>query len=56
MYAKRRGNFVDVFTGSGWDNYSKFEIHKGKVILLDGVSISDADYKQLLEMVRNARS
>lgn len=56
MYVKRRGVFVDVFTGYGWDNYSCFKIEKGKIVLVEGASVSDGDYKKLIQEVRNARS
>ena len=40
--------FIDVFTGKGWDNYSRFE-HMGKYLkLVKGVGVSDEEYKELL--------
>ena len=53
MFVKRRGSLFDVFTGKGWDSYSCFELRNGKLLLVSGASVSDHDYKKLLEEVRN---
>ncbi len=38
---------VDVFTGQGWDQWSRFSVEKGFPQLLQGAALSDEDYKEL---------
>lgn len=42
---------VDVFTGQGWDNHSRFQIFKGHLKLIGGSPVTDSEYKQLQELL-----
>jgi hypothetical protein len=38
---------VDVFTGKGWNNWSRFELKDRKIVLVKGQPVSKEVYKQL---------
>lgn len=38
---------VDVFTGMGWTNWSRFKIEDRKIVLVKGQPVSKEVYKQL---------
>lgn len=42
----------DVYTGEGWENWSRFRILRGTPILLKGDGISEQDYKALQELIK----
>ena len=43
---------IDVFTGDGWDNWSCFRIYKGSLKLIAGAPVTQAEYDQLQQMVK----
>lgn len=42
---------IDVFTGKGFENHSRFHIFKGHLKLVAGEPVTDAEYKQLQKLV-----
>ncbi len=45
---------IDVFTNSGWDNWSCFRIFKGQPKLIGGSPVTEAEYKEI-QRLANAR-
>ena len=42
---------VDVFTGRGWKNWSRFQIEGNKLVLKKGSPVDKQVYKQLWEIL-----
>lgn len=56
MQIKRLGdNILDVFTGNGWNMWSRFEVsfvhNRLHLKLVKGQPMSKADYKSLYEVI-----
>lgn len=49
-------NTFDVFTGTGWDNWSRFESKKGSLYLVKGNSLNRADYNAACTAIRNEKA
>ena len=45
------GGVVDVFTGTGWSNWSRFLIKDNKITLIKGQPVSKEVYKQLWKVL-----
>lgn len=41
-------NVVDVFTGKGWENWTRFERQGKHLKMVGGQPVSEAEYKELL--------
>lgn len=46
-------HLIDVFTGTGWKNWSRFRLHKRTPLLVAGNGISEEDYRNLKELLKN---
>lgn len=42
-------NTVDVFTGNGWENWSRFDLSQGFPKLVSGNALPDEEYKEVLK-------
>jgi len=48
---RQDGKTVDVFTGVGWGNHTQFEVTEGKIRLVKGKAMSDADFKTFKQRI-----
>lgn len=46
---------ADVFTGTGWDNHSRFQLFKGHLKLVAGNPVTEQEYNQLKELLTPAQ-
>jgi hypothetical protein len=45
----------DIFTGEGWENWSRYLIKKNKIIYIAGIKLSDKQsVTQLTKTIQNA--
>jgi hypothetical protein len=52
LLIKRRTDVVDVFSGVGY-NHSVFRLERGVPKLVSGEALSDSEYKELINTLRN---
>jgi hypothetical protein len=50
LFIIRTGKRVDVFQGTGWDQWSQFSVVKGHPKLEKGGPLSEEDFKALKEV------